>query len=142
MKRQVILDAGPLVALIDRRDRFHNWAKQQWSQLEYPLLTCEAVITESCFVVKSIYGGEAGILSLLRQEVIKIAFNLADEVTAIDELMHRYKSVPMSLEDACLVRMAELNPASELLTLDSDFLIDRKLRTQPMSLIIPESDHT
>jgi predicted nucleic acid-binding protein len=66
MKRQVILDAGPLVALIDRNDRFHNWAKQEWSQLEHPLLTCEAVITESCFLVKTVYGGQAGILSLLR----------------------------------------------------------------------------
>ncbi|WP_354636361.1 pilus assembly protein [Planktothricoides raciborskii] len=137
MKRQVMLDAGPLVALIDRNDRFHNWAKQEWSQIEHPLLTCEAVITESCFLVKTVYGGQAGILSLLRKGVIKIAFRLEDELREIDELMQRYQSVPMSLADACLVRMAELNPASEILTLDSDFLIYRKFRSQPISLIMP-----
>ena len=142
MKRQVILDAGPLVALIDRNDRFHNWARREWSQLEHPLLTCESVITESCFLVKNVYGGEAGILSLLRKEVIKIAFKLEDELRQVDELMQRYQSVPMSLADACLVRMAELNPASQVLTLDSDFLIYRKLRDRPISAIMPESNYS
>lgn len=137
MKRQVILDAGPLVALIDKRDRFHDWAKQAWSQIEHPLLTCESVITESCFLAQTVYGGQTGILSLLQKDVIKITFSLENEARAIDELMQRYQSVPMSLADACLVRMAELNPNSEILTLDSDFLIYRKFRDRPISLIIP-----
>ena len=76
-------------------------------------------------------------MGLLRADLICIEFNLGEEVQAIDELMQRYQSVPMSLADACLVRMAELNPASEILTLDSDFLIYRKFRNRPISLIMP-----
>jgi uncharacterized protein len=52
--------------------------------------------------------------------------------------MTRYQSVPISLGDACLVRMTELSPESGLLTLDSDFLIYRKNRNETISLIIPE----
>jgi uncharacterized protein len=60
---------------------------------------------------------------LLEHGAITIPFNLADEFPAISSLMIRYQSVPMSLADACLVRMAEIYPESQILTLDSDFQI-------------------
>ena len=139
MKRNVLLDAGPLVALINNRDRYHNWATREWANIEIPLLTCEAVVTESCFLLRDIYGGEAAVMSLIRQEVIKIPFRLNEEVAAVGELLNRYQSVPMSLADACLVRMAELSDQSELLTLDSDFLIYRKNRYQIITAIAPQN---
>ncbi|MGK7925390.1 MAG: type II toxin-antitoxin system VapC family toxin [Spirulina sp.] len=130
MKRNVLLDTGPLVALVNRREAFHPWAIEQWQEIESPFLTCEAVLTEACFLLQHIYGGEKQVLSFIRRNIICLKFNLGEEVQAIDELMQRYQSVPMSLADACLVRMAELNPASEILTLDSDFLIYRKFRVR------------
>ena len=125
------------MSLVNRREAFHNWAIEQLQDIKPPLFTCEAVITEACFLLSRVYEGEKQVLSLLRSEIICLKFNLNDELREIDELMQRYQSVPMSLADACLVRMAELNPASEILTLDSDFLIYRKLRSQPISLITP-----
>ncbi len=125
------------MSLVNRREAFHNWAIEQLHDIKPPLFTCEAVITEACFLLSRVYEGEKQVLSLLRSEIICLKFNLNDELREIDELMQRYQSVPMSLADACLVRMAELNPPSEILTLDSDFLIYRKLRSQPISLIMP-----
>jgi len=126
---------------VNRREACHNWAIEQLEDIKPPLLTCEAVITEACFLLHRLYRGEKQVLSFIRSEVICLDFNLEEEIVTIDELMQRYQSVPMSLADACLVRMAELNPASEILTLDSDFLIYRKFRNSPISLIIPESSH-
>lgn len=138
MKSNVILDTSPLVALINKKDNYHQWVKQQWSMIKPPLLTCEAVITESCFLLQNIYGGQETVIKFIDRKVIKIDFNLDEQITAIQELSKRYQSVPMSLADACLVRMAELNNSSFIYTLDSDFLIYRKNRNQLIDLIIPE----
>jgi predicted nucleic acid-binding protein len=138
MKRGVLLDTGPIVALINRREQFHNWAREEWEKIEPPLLTCEAVITEACFLLQNIYGGEAAVISFLRNGIIQIPFNLSEEIVAIEELIRRSQTVPMSLADACLVRMAELYAGSELLTLDSDFRIYRKNRDRMIPVIMPQ----
>jgi predicted nucleic acid-binding protein len=101
------------------------------------LLTCEAVIIEACFLLRNTYKGQETVISLLNTGAIKIHFCLGQEATAIAELLNRYQSVPISLTDACLVRMTELFSDSALLTLDSDFLIYRKNRNQTISVIIP-----
>lgn len=136
MRQNVLLDTGPLVALINRREQFHPWVRQEWAKIQPPLLTCESVITEAYFLLKNVYGGEAAIITLLRSRVIQIPFRLENNLEAVDELMIRYQSVPMSLADACLVRMTELY-SSELLTLDSDFTIYRKNRNQEIAIISP-----
>jgi predicted nucleic acid-binding protein len=75
MKRQVILDTGPLVAFLNGRDRCHEWAMLQWAQIDPPLLTCEAVLSEACFLLRGIEGGQAAVLELLRRGVVHLAFN-------------------------------------------------------------------
>jgi uncharacterized protein len=137
MKRQVLLDTGPLVALLDRNDRFHTWMKEIWVNIEPPILTCEAVMTESCFLLRHLYGAKESAISLLRRGIVQIPYDLSEEAQAVEELMRRYSSVPMSLADACLVSMTELYSTSELLTLDSDFTIYRKNRNEQIALIMP-----
>jgi len=114
MKRQMLLDTGPLVALIDRNDRFHTWMKEIWADIEPPTFTCEAVMTEACFLLRSLYGGKESAISLLRQGIIQIPYDLSEDAQAVEEMMKRYSSVPMSLADACLVRMTEMYPTSKL----------------------------
>jgi len=139
MKQAVLLDTGPLVALINRREQFHQWVTNQFRQIEPPLLTCEAVITEACFLLQNVYGGEAAVISFMQKGIIHLPFRLSEEAITVDELMERYQSVPMSLADACLVRMAQLYPKSELLTFDSDFRIYRQNRNQLICVTMPES---
>ncbi|WP_017719821.1 type II toxin-antitoxin system VapC family toxin [Kamptonema formosum] len=138
MRQRVLLDAGPLVALLDRRDRFHSWVTGEWANIAPPLLTCEAVITEACFLLRNVYAGKQAVISLVNTGVIQIPFRLSEESASIAELLTRYQSVPMSLADACLVRMAELYSGSLLFTLDSDFRIYRKNRNEMIAVIMPE----
>jgi len=138
MKKRVIIDTGPLVAFINRREHLHTWVINTLAIIEQPLLTCEAVIVETCFLLRNIYGGQETVMSLLAEGNILISMCLSQEAGVIKELLQQYQSVPMSLADACLVRMTELYPESELLTFDSDFRIYRKNRNQLISVIMPE----
>ena len=122
---------------MSKSDKFHQWAKVELSKINPPLLTCEPVVVESCFLLKSTYGVVDLIFSLLRTKQITIPFSLTNEMAEVEVLMKRYENVPMSLADACLVRMSELIPGSVILTLDSDFRIYRKNRNEAIDLIIP-----
>jgi predicted nucleic acid-binding protein len=137
MKRQVILDTGPLVAFLNGRDRHHEWAMLQWAQIDPPLLTCEAVLSEACFVLRGIEGGQAAVLELLRRGVVHVAFRLNEHVNQITWLLRKYQDVPMSLADACMVRMSELHADSPVLTLDDDFRIYRKNKREIISMLSP-----
>lgn len=137
MRRRVIVDTGPLVAFINSREQFHDWVMREVATIEEPMFTCEPVITEACFLLRHVYGGVEAVISLVNRGLVKMAFSLSEEAVAIGELLKRYQSVPMSLADACLVRMSELYPQSALLTLDSDFLIYRQNRNQTIPVILP-----
>jgi predicted nucleic acid-binding protein len=138
MKSAIIVDTSTLVAFVDKSDDFHQWTVEQWKKLRPPLFTCEAVVAESCFLLQNVYGGENAILSLLELEVVKIPFHLNEDVTAIKSLMKQYQAVPMSLADACLVRMSELIRGSSVFTLDSDFRIYRQYKNQIIPVVMPE----
>jgi len=137
MKRRIILDTGPLVAFINRRDKYHKWATLQWAQIEPPLLTCEAVLSEACFVLGSLEGGQITVFELLQRGVLHIPFTMIEHVNLLDRLLQKYSDVPMSLADACLVRMSEMYSESIVLTLDSDFNIYRKNKRQVIPVLSP-----
>lgn len=137
MKRQVIIDTGPLVAFLSHRDRFHGWAKAQFAELAPPLLTCEAVIAEACYLLRGTPGGAPAVIELISRGVIETPFRLTPHAGAIGQLLERYASVPISLADASLVLLSELLPGSAVLTLDSDFQIYRRHGKSRIALIIP-----
>jgi predicted nucleic acid-binding protein len=141
MKSEIIIDTSPLVAFIDKSDNYHHWTVETWKKIRSPLLTCEAVIAESCFLLQDVHGGESSILSLLEAEVITIPFNLSKEVKTIRQLMKQYESVPMSVADACLVRMSELTRGSSVFTLDSDFRIYRQFKNKVIPVIMHEDNY-
>ena len=138
MSNLVILDTGVLVAFLLSQDRFHSWAVDQLSQVQGPAITCEAVIAESCFLTQRVHQGPDKVLELVKRCYLTVPFCLDTEIEAVQDLMSRYRSVPMSLADACLVRMSELFDGSCILTLDSDFQIYRKHRNQVIPVIMPD----
>ena len=137
MLQQVIVDTGVLVASIDRSERQHAWVAQQLEKIEPPLLTCEAVVSETWFLLGRVRGGREAFLPYLEQGQVEIVFSLEAEIAAVLTIIRRYQSVPASLADAELVRMAELYPNSSVFTLDSDFQIYRKNRDSTIPLIAP-----
>jgi predicted nucleic acid-binding protein len=135
--RPVLLDTGPLVALIDRRDQHHAWVQSHVAEMVPPLLTCEAVLTEACFLVRGIPGGTQAALEVFERGVARLAFDLNENFAPVSSLMQRYANVPMALADACLVRLSELTAGCVVFTLDSDFHIYRRHRRQKIPLVIP-----
>ena len=133
----VIVDTGPLVAFLNRRDGWHRWALDRFGELEAPFETCEAVVAEAAFLLRQHPEGSAALLALLTRRLIVCTFRLDDATERVADLMKRYASVPMSLADACLVRMSEERPRAKVLTLDSDFRVYRKLGRQVIPLISP-----
>ncbi len=132
-----IVDTGPLVAFLNRRDSWHTWARDRFAELETPVETCEAVVAEAAFLLRQQPGGADALMALLTRRLIVCTFRLDDSTERVADLMRRYANVPMSLADACLVRMAEERPRAKILTLDSDFRLYRKLGRQVIPLISP-----
>lgn len=135
MIEAVLLDTGPLVALCNARDHFHDWACEQFKLLKPPFLTCEPVLAEACFLLGK---NQNVILEMAQAGLFKTNFSLLKELPAIRRLIKKYSDVPMSLADACLVRMSELHKNSRVLTLDRDFLLYRKNGRQVVPRIMPD----
>ena len=140
MPSDVIVDTGPLVAFLSDRDMYHEWVANQLADIVYPVLTCEAVISEVCFLLARQHEHKAYVLlEMVEQGLISVSFRFQDEIESIRELMMKYANVPMSFADACLVRMTEHYKNSIVLTLDSDFRIYRKHGRQHIQTIIPDN---
>jgi predicted nucleic acid-binding protein len=137
MAASVVLDAGPLVALLDRNDPHYAWAYAQVDQLTEPMLTCEAVVSESAFLLEGVDPGFRRLTGLFRDDIVRLAFNLNHHFDAVAALMAKYHDAPMSLADACLVRMSELHASCRVFTLDSDFKLYRRHGRQTIPLIYP-----
>lgn len=133
----IVLDTGPLVALLNRRDRHHVWAREVLDGVDPPAFTCDPVLSEACFLLRNLPGGSDAVLALVAQGIVRSDFRVGAEVDALRGLMKKFASVPMSLADACLVRMTELDSRSIVVTLDSDFRVYRRNRRQMVPLISP-----
>jgi predicted nucleic acid-binding protein len=133
----ILVDTGPLVALLNRRDRYNAWISEVLNTIEPPVFTCDAVLSEACFLLQRVEGGADAILSLVAKGIVTSDFRVMTEVKALRTLMERFANVPMSLADACLVRMTELKADSVVVTLDRDFTIYRRNRRQAVPTISP-----
>ena len=138
MSKLTIADTGPIVGALTESEEHHRWTVEQMEKLTPPLLTCEAVITEACFLMHNSPDGEQDVLGLVQDGLLKIDFSLSEEIGSIRALMKKYEDVPMSLADACLVRLSELHEEATIFTLDSDFWVYRKNGKEAIPLIIPE----
>ena len=125
-ERVCLLDTGPLVSFLGSGLEHHAWAVEQWKEVRPPLLTCEPVLTETAFLLKRAGRDTDGLFALLERGVLRIAIGIEREQADLRVLMRRYRNRPMSLADACLVRLSEIHGSSEVLTLDSDFRIYRR----------------
>ena len=137
MRGGVLVDTGPLVASLNRRDRFHAWAKAQLAEMEPPLLTCEAVVAEACFLLRQLPGSSSAVIEFLARKILEIPFRLDANARSLAVLLEKYADVPMSLADACLVRMSELREDAFVWTLDSHFRLYRRHGRQVIPTLMP-----
>jgi uncharacterized protein len=135
MAGNVLVDAGFVVALLSRRDTHHRWAVTEAPQHPPPWTTCEAVLSEAFHLLGA--RGTPGLSALLRRRSVRIPFELAKDPEPVLKLMQKYTDVPMSLADACLVRMTETLPDPIILTTDADFRIYRRHSRHVVPCVTP-----
>jgi uncharacterized protein len=135
MAANIIVDAGFLVALLNRRDDNHNWAAAQASAFPRPWKTCEPALAEAfCLLGAS---GTPRLIALLARGAVTCSFQIDENRDDVVKLLGRYADVPMSLAEACLVRMTEILSDPTLLTTDVDFQIYRRHNRQTVPCILP-----
>ena len=137
MAKTVLIDSGPIVAVLRRRDQHHGWARAHFETSNESFATCEAVISESHFLLEGTPGGVEALYALLERSVIKVPFSLTNQLDETVRLIRRYHDMPMSLADACLVRMAELEEDIAVFTTDTDFRLYRRNGRQVIPVIMP-----
>lgn len=137
MNREILVDTGPIVSFLNGRDADHAWVASCWQQLRPPLLTNEPVLAEAASLVHT-HGGDAdAVLQLLERDVLRIDFRLGEHLASVRKLMRKYHTAPMSLADACLVRMTELRADCAVFTLDDHFRIYRRHGRQVIPVLKP-----
>ena len=133
-----IVDTGPLVAFLDKAERHHGWTVEQVRALDAPLLTCEPVLAEAMFLLSDLPKAQEALFDLLANGAVRIAFQVGEHVAPLRALHRKYRDRPISLADACVVRMAELFERHQVFTLDSDFSVYRRNGREPLDLILPQ----
>jgi predicted nucleic acid-binding protein len=129
-----IADTGFIVGFGNRNDRYHEWAVEIASRMTDPLLTCEAVLAEAAFHLRS----SSYVLSLVRDDMLRVAFDLAGNMRRLSELASKYEDRRPDLADLCVIRMSELHPRHVVITVDEkDFRVYRRNKRETIPLLCP-----
>ena len=134
----MLLNTGPLVSFLADESEHASWVHQQWDRTPPPMLTCEAVLTEAAFILKRKGVDPDAIFALIQRKVIRVAMRMDEQQADLRTLLRRYRDRPMSLAEACLVRLSELHQDRAVFTLDSDFRIYRRDGNRVIPLLMPE----
>jgi predicted nucleic acid-binding protein len=135
MARNVLVDAGFVVALLSSRDAHHEWAITQASEFPPQWSTCEAALSEAFHLLGE--HGAATLGALLRRRALVVTFEFAKNLEPVMRLIEKYSDVPMGFADACLVRMTETLTDPVVLTTDQDFRVYRRHSRQVVPCVTP-----
>jgi predicted nucleic acid-binding protein len=131
---KAIADTGFLVAFARANDVHHDWAVGLASRVTEPLLTCEAVLAETAFHLRSV----SLVLAMVGEGLIAVAFNCNDHLPRLGQLARAYADREPDLADLCLIRMSELYPRHSVITVDrEDFRVYRRNKRETIPLICP-----
>lgn len=136
-KTSILLDSGPLAAFLNAGDQWHEWAKTQWNELYEPMHTCDSVLSECVFLCQQARLPLKPLLELFERQLVVLDFDLPANFSDIARLVRKYEDQPMSLADACLVRMTERADNCQVFTTDRDFLVYRRHGRGEIPLLAP-----
>jgi predicted nucleic acid-binding protein len=134
--KPILLDTGVVVALLDRSERHYVQCASVVAKLGRPLVTCEAVIAESCYLLRRLSGAPELVLENVARGVFLIPFQLSHVATPVRNIMRKYSDLPADFADACLIHLADELNTGEILTLDRDFAHYRWRKTRRFDLLI------
>ena len=135
--KPILADAGFLVAVYNRRERYHSTCLSIYESLDNPLATCEPVIAEVLHLLRFTAGAADNILASIEEGILEIPFKLSESTASVRKIMRKYHDLQADFADACLIHMADKLDTGDILTLDSDFAHYRWRRNRTFRLLIP-----
>ena len=132
-----MLDTGVIVALLDRSERQHSACVDAVQAISVPLVTCEAVIAESCYLLRGMAGAAEAVLENLVTGTFQIPFQLSASAPQIQRILRKYQDREIDLADACLIHLANELHTPDILTLDRDFEVYRWGAKKTFRTLIP-----
>jgi len=133
--KPVLLDTGVIVALLDRSERLHEACAEAVRELEAPLITCEAVIAESCYLLRNLAGAAEAVIENVASEIFQVPLQLSREAASVKQILRKYRDRQIDLADACLIRLADEFGTADILTLDQDFAVYRWGRNKAFRML-------
>jgi predicted nucleic acid-binding protein len=129
-----IADTGFLVAFANRADEHHAWAVELAERVTEPLLTCEPVLAETAFHLRSV----STVLAMVNEGLVRLGFDVDSNLAQLSSLAARYADREPDLADLCVIRMSELHPKHSVITIDkTDFRVFRRNKREAIPLICP-----
>lgn len=133
----VLLDTGVIYALLNRKQSRHLDCLNVVESIYRPIVTCEAVIAESCYLLRNHEATLKVLLENVASGLFSIPFQVSRSAPQVLHILHKYRDTPADYADACLIQMAEELGTGDILTLDSDFAHYRWRRNRSFNLLIP-----
>ena len=133
--KPVLLDTGVIVALLDRSEKFHQACAGAVRELEAPLITCEAVIAESCYLLRNLLGAPEAVIENVAAGIFQVPFQLSREAVGVKQVLRKYRDRRIDLAGACLIRLADEFETADILTLDKDFAVYRWRKNKPFRIL-------
>jgi predicted nucleic acid-binding protein len=131
-----LVDAGPLIGLLDGDDQWHEWSKQPLTVLYDPPATTETAIAEACHRIRNLRPALLELTVMIAEGRVVLQPVLSEHPRRVGELLAKYPR--MDVGDATLVVLSELCPRAKLITVDDDFRRYRRFRHQAIPLVIPD----
>lgn len=136
----ILIDAGPLIAVLFRGDDYHIAVAPLFRELNCPFITTLPVITEAMYFLHAYAGntGQAALWKMIHRGDLVLHHPDAHDLERMDELMRKYADLPMDFADASLVAMAEKLGLDRVFTLDrADFSVYRLHGKRSFSIVGP-----
>lgn len=134
--KNIIVDAGPLIALFDKDDKYHNSVIKFLKTFDGQLITSWPVITEVTHLLSFNVNVQIDFLEWLKRKAVTIV-NLENiHLERIIQLSKKYSDVPMDLADSSLIVIAELTNITEIITIDSDYYIYKTKNKKSLNNIL------
>lgn len=136
MSGRVLVDTGPIVAIFNERDEFHEICVETLQALRPPLLTCWPVITEAAWLLRTSISDIQAMLRACRGELFQFVDLSADDMDEVARILDQYGNLELQLADACLLHLAQREGIRTLFTLDRrDFEVMRLKGNRRLKLI-------
>ena len=123
--KNTLIDAGPLIALFNKNDKYHEKIKEFIKNYIGLLTTSWPVITEVCHMLDFNINAQIDFLKWIKLGGLKVEDIETEEIDKIIKLSEKYSDIPMDLADATLIVISERLGIKEIITIDSDYYIYR-----------------